>query len=172
MITIYTDGSNVYNGKPYSFGGCGFVVMHDNVPDAHVCSGQSYAPNLDCPVTNNRMELLAVIHALEFVEQEKLIGDEPSPIIYIFSDSQWVVNIANREWKIKANRELWSKFFALRTSLTNEYDCQIVIQWVKGHVGNVYNEMADDVAGKYCERAKPSIDELTRLKKSCGTNIL
>ena len=81
--------------------------------------------------TNNRMELQAVIEALMFVDDDRLV---------IHTDSKWVENCATGVWERKANRDLWGVY----ENLSNNRDIRFV--WVKGHSGNMYNDLVDNLA--------------------------
>ena len=93
--------------------------------------------------TNNRMELMAVIVALEAL---KIKGLSPT----ICTDSQYIVNAVTKRWLDtwiktdfkggKKNKDLWLKFYALAKDFT------ITFQWVKGHASNVYNNRCDQLA--------------------------
>lgn len=148
MIEIYTDGSNVHNGKPYSYGGYGFVIK---LPSGDIFEhGGKLEVNEKDPVTNNKAELMAIIKALEFVMEGKLEADH----IRIFSDSQWCVNCINKQWARKKNKDLWVQFGKKHASCIRHGHI-IQVTWVKGHVGIELNEQADRVAGEYCKMAKP-----------------
>ena len=148
MIKIYTDGSNVHNGKPYSYGGFAYVVVTEN---KHHVGGDSMSPNDKKPVTNNRAELNAIIYGLKNLSN--YIDDIPKRVT-VYSDSQWCVNTINGKWAMKKNLDLWRIFIKVR----NEYiklGIELNVEWVKGHAGNHYNEIADKAAGEYCRQAKP-----------------
>lgn len=148
MIEIYTDGSNVHNGFPHSYGGYGYVIkIHDEL----VTGGGSMQVNKIKPVTNNRAELLAIIEALNVV----LSSDLTDISIQLYSDSQWCVKCANGEWSMKKNIDLWTQFNKTKKECLRR-NIALSIQWVKGHDGLELNEMADDIAGSYCKKAKPS----------------
>ncbi|NQW42592.1 MAG: ribonuclease HI [Bacteroidetes bacterium] len=92
--------------------------------------------------TNNRMELMAVIVALETLKKEKLN-------IHIYTDSKYVCDAIDKKWvwgwqkkgwKDKKNIDLWKRFILL-------YDQHIVsMHWVKGHAGIEENEVCDVLA--------------------------
>jgi len=110
MVEIYTDGSCLknYGGGP---GGWAFVMLIDN--DEYQVSGG------DRNTTNNRMELQAVIEALSFNET-----------IYsykIYTDSKLILHCAKREWKRKANLDLWEIFDRVSKGKDIEWE------WVKAH---------------------------------------
>jgi len=146
-MIIYTDGSNVYNGKPYSYGGFGYVIVDG---DDIIEGGQSMPVNKMKPVTNNRAELNAIIHALDTVLSSMHL---PSHIT-LYSDSQWCVKCGNGEWGKKKNIDLWAKYNKMVKALRDR-DVVFELVWVKGHAGIELNERADGLAGWYCAQAKP-----------------
>lgn len=91
--------------------------------------------------TNNRMELTAVIHAMELC---RTYEDAE-----IFSDSQyvveginnWMYNWATRGWKNVKNEDLWKRAYSIKLS----HHC-LKVTWVKGHNGNRFNDLADRYA--------------------------
>jgi len=93
--------------------------------------------------TNNRMELMAVIAALEALTKEGLH-------IVIYSDSQYVVKAVEQGWLRnwmatdfkggKKNKDLWKRFHALMQKH------KIRFVWVKGHATNPYNNRCDELA--------------------------
>ena len=130
-ITIYTDGSA--KGNPGS-GGYGIVLISRDYRK-ELAEGFRLT-------TNNRMELLGVIVALESVKKER------SEII-IYSDSKYVVDAVEKKWVFgwekknfnrKKNSDLWMRFL-------NVYRKQRVsFFWVKGHANNKENERCDVLA--------------------------
>ena len=135
-ITIYTDGSA--KGNPGN-GGYGIVMM----------SG-AYRKELSQGfrlTTNNRMELLAVITAIESVKKE---GSE----ITIFSDSKYVVDAVEKKWVFgwekknfnkKKNIDLWVRFLKIYRKQ------KVSFVWVKGHANNKENERCDVLAVQAAE---------------------
>ena len=85
--------------------------------------------------TNNRMELMGVIKALQYLEERGLIED-----VEIVSDSQYVIGCATG-WKRNANNDLWDIY-----DKTAAKQKSISFEWVKGHAGHEYNERADKLA--------------------------
>jgi ribonuclease HI len=92
--------------------------------------------------TNNRMELLSVIVALESI---KKVNAE----VVLHSDSKYVIDSINLNWldnwqkigfKNKANVDLWKRFLKIR----NKHKVKYV--WVKGHAANVENNRCDELA--------------------------
>jgi len=130
-VTIYTDGAA--SGNPGQ-GGYGAVLL---------CNGQSKELSAGyVRTTNNRMELLAVIVALEALTQENCN-------VQIFTDSEYVVNAIEKGWlfqweriafKKKKNPDLWIRFLKVYRRQ------KVKFNWVKGHAGNLYNERCDQLA--------------------------
>tara|TARA_B100001250_G_C19814576_1_gene797607 strand:- start:438 stop:917 length:480 start_codon:yes stop_codon:yes gene_type:complete len=130
-IIIYTDGSS--KGNPGN-GGYG-IVMISGAYRKELAQGFKLT-------TNNRMELLAVIVALESVKKK------PSEII-VYSDSKYVVNAVEKNWVFgwekknfnrKKNPDLWIRFLrAYRKHIVS-------FVWVKGHADNKENERCDFLA--------------------------
>ena len=133
-ITIYTDGA--CSGNPGKGGWGALIQENDNETKI---SGS--AKN----TTNNRMELTAVIKALEFYEQPKEIE--------IFTDSkyvmqgitEWIKNWKNNQWKTSQKKDVKNKDLWLLLDLASEKH-NIEWNWVKGHAGDYGNEIADKLA--------------------------
>jgi ribonuclease HI len=104
--------------------------------------------------TNNRMELLAVIKALEKI---KVSGLQ----ITVFSDSKYVVDAVNQDWisgwkkryfaKVK-NPDLWRRFITLYDRLHPK------MVWIKGHNGHPQNERCDQLAVAASQQKKLQLD--------------
>jgi len=156
MIIVYTDGSNVFNGKPWSYGGYGYTIEYSGLKYEN---GQMLLPNLNEPVTNNRAELLAILDALEILIS---IGIKKETI-KLYSDSQWCIKCAMGEWKRKKNKDLWDRFIQIKHKLRLKGN-RLVFEWVKGHNGNEGNERVDYLASMYRDQAKPSSEQLNELK--------
>ncbi|GMO48704.1 MAG: ribonuclease HI [Termitinemataceae bacterium] len=139
MITIYTDGGCHGNPGP---GGWAYVVIKDGK-----LIGEN--SNSERDTTNNKMELSAVIAALEFAEKNK-IAEAGEDEITVLTDSQyvqkgiseWIKNWKRNGWRTKdkkavKNAELWQKLDALNEGKNISW------KWVKGHAGNTFNERCD-----------------------------
>ncbi len=153
QLTAYTDGSNTYNGFEYSYGGYGWVLVlsSPDEPEPQLIKGGGSMPvNKLQPVTNNRAELMAIISLLEYVHDNELFLCEE---LNIFSDSQWCVKSISGEWSTKKNLDLFVKFGKLRKQLKAN-GVTINVNWIRGHAGHVYNELADDLAGAYADLVK------------------
>jgi len=132
MINVYIDGSSKGNPGP---GGAGIVIRHDGqitsihgIPLGHV--------------TNNQAEFLALKHALGELKARFL---SRSPI-NILTDSQLAVGIFSLNWKAKANLDLVVEI----KGILREFP-QVTFTYVRGHNGNLGNELADSLAQRAAE---------------------
>lgn len=132
MINIYTDGACSVNP---GVGGWGAVIIHDSGKEEKIFGS-------DPETTNNRMEITAVIKSLEKVNEKNNIK--------IYSDSTYVINTITKNWKRNVNNDLWG----VLDKLIEGRDIQW--EWVKGHSGDKYNDIADKLA----------VDAITSLKKN------
>lgn len=143
-ITIYTDGAA--KGNPGN-GGYGAVMMSGK-HKKELSEGFRMT-------TNNRMELLSVIVALETIKTD---GAD----VQIFSDSKYVVDSVEKGWvfnwqkkgfKGKKNVDLWQRFLKVYPKHNVKFN------WVKGHAGNEYNEICDRLAVAAAESDNLLVDE-------------
>lgn len=144
-ITVYTDGSALGNPGPGGFG----IVLLSGPFRKEVSAGFRLT-------TNNRMELLSVIIALEMVKN-------PGSEITVYSDSKYVVESVEKRWVFgwvskgfegKKNADLWRRFLAIYPKH------RVKFVWVKGHADNVENERCDRLAVAAAnDRARHLIDE-------------
>ena len=146
-LFAYTDGACSGNPGP---GGWGVLLVAKN-NDKIINEKELYGGQGD--TTNNQMELLAAISALEAL-------DRPSKIKIITDSSyvkngvtQWLKNWKNNKWKTASkkpvkNAELWRRLDQAR--LRHE----VIWEWVKGHAGHIENERADELARKGMEPFK------------------
>ena len=131
MFHIYTDGSCLKN--PNGPSAWAFIFVEPSIQEElYLSSG--FSPNS----TNNRMELTAIIEAIEFIPFFPLENDE----FIIYTDSLWAKNCALGEWKRKANLDLWNRY----DNATRNISVPITIKWVKAHNGNKFNEAVDSLA--------------------------
>lgn len=140
LVDIYTDGACANNpGK----GGYGIVMMYkdknNTIHQKEFSKGFEYT-------TNNRMELMAVIDALNILKKPckiKLYSDSKYVIDAI--NQKWLDGWVEKNWKLNSknpvkNIDLWEKF------LTAQKNHEIEFIWVKGHNSNKYNEICDKLA--------------------------
>ena len=130
-IFIYTDGAASGNPGPGGYG----VVMIAGKFRRELAEGFRHT-------TNNRMELLAVIVALEKIKTD---GSE----VLVTSDSKyvidsvvkgWVFNWVKKGFKDKKNSDLWKRFLKIYRKH------EVKFQWVKGHNNHPENERCDALA--------------------------
>ena len=152
IIEIYTDGSaGPTNPGP---GGFGVIVVQKNKVKDEILQTISYREIGD--TTNNRMEMKAILWAMEnygmdtensddFVFQEiPIVYSDSSYAVNTFTD--WIFNWERRGWK-KANNQEPDNMDLLKQYLEMYYQgIRIDLRKVKGHAGNLYNEMADKLA--------------------------
>jgi ribonuclease HI len=144
-LTIYTDGGCSGNPGP---GGWAFIILQDTFQGTKVLAKKSGAER---DTTNNRMELMAAIAALESLKRHK---DAPKKFT-LYTDSQYLQKGMTewlKNWKLKGwrnsdkqpvkNQDLWQRL----DSLSGEFS--ITWTWVKGHAGNIYNECCDAMTQK------------------------
>jgi len=135
-VVIYTDGACRGNPGPGGWG----VWLRYGEHEKEMCGGE-----LD--TTNNRMELMAAIQALEILKR-------PCEV-HLYTDSQyvrkgiteWMANWKARNWRTAAkkpvkNEDLWRRLDAAVAQH------QVSWHWVKGHSGDVGNEKADALANQ------------------------
>lgn len=136
VVELYTDGACSGNPGP---GGWAYILKHPSTGKEIEGSGGERR------TTNNRMELLAVIHGLKRLTR-------PSKV-ELYSDSQYVLN-GLREWLASWKARGWktaSKKPVKNEDLWRELDelsqiHQLVFHWVRGHAGHPENERADELA--------------------------
>jgi len=130
-ITIYTDGASSGNPGPGGYG----AVLLSGKHRKELSQGYKLT-------TNNRMELLAVIVALEALKKE---GSE----VIIYTDSKYVADAVEKNWvfdwekknfKKKKNPDLWKRFLLVYRKH------QIKFKWIKGHANIPENERCDRLA--------------------------
>ena len=135
LVRIYTDGACRGNPGP---GGWGAVLFHgDKVKKLHGGEAET---------TNNRMELTAVIKALECLKGNKWPLEITSDSKYVLHGiTEWIEGWKKRGWRSASkkpvlNVDLWKQLDVLVQAH------EINWHWVKGHSGHPENEMADQLA--------------------------
>ena len=121
MIEIYTDGA--YSSSRNQ-GGWAFVVVKDNKVIYKEYNGL-------LNTTNNRMEIMGMLKALEYIKSNEL-----QLPIKLYSDSMYVIGTLTLNWKMKKNTDLWEILLPL-------VNPDIEYLHVKGHDGNRFNEECD-----------------------------
>lgn len=144
-LIIYTDGAA--RGNP-GRGGYGVILMWGD-KRKEISAGYRLT-------TNNRMELMAVIVALESLTKKNI------PLT-IYTDSQYIVNAIQQKWLDnwvrtdfkggKKNKDLWLRFY----NLAKDFDIKFV--WVRGHADNSFNNRCDELATSAADGDNLLIDE-------------
>ena len=144
-VIIYTDGSSRGNPGP---GGYGIVMQ-----DVDTSYKKEFSKGFK-KTTNNRMELLAVIIALEKLKK-------PNQEVHIYTDSKyvsdsvekkWVFNWESKGFKNKKNPDLWIRFLSVYKKH------KVSFFWVKGHNNNLLNERCDYLAVEASKQSNLNID--------------
>ena len=139
-VEIYTDGACSGNPGP---GGYGTILVHKDANG--IKHEKELSEGFKC-VTNNQMELLAVITGLEALKKPCYVT--------LYSDSKYVVDAFNNHridccikkgWKTAGkspvkNVDLWKRLLAAK----EKHEVEFI--WVKGHAGHEYNERCDALA--------------------------
>lgn len=131
-LIIYTDGASRGNPGPGGYG----AILKWGEHSKELSAGFRRT-------TNNRMELMAVIAALEAIKKEGLN-------IIIYSDSQYIVKAVEQGWLKKwlatnfsggkKNKDLWLRY----AELAKAHNIKFV--WVRGHADNEFNNRCDELA--------------------------
>ncbi len=151
MYIVYTDGSTGRNPGP---GGYSYrALLNGKVFDEF---SQGYFST-----TNNRMELMGAISALEALPENSEIK--------IVSDSKYVVDgagtyldlwIEDNELEGRPNADLWELLVEMR-----KRHKRVIYQWVKGHSGNEHNEWCDKAAKKVRSNEDGMLEDIPRIQK-------
>lgn len=143
LVIIYTDGACKGNPGPGGWG----VYMIYNEHKKEIYGGEQ-------ETTNNRMELMAAIMALEALKKKSRIKLYTDSKYVLKGITEWMNNWKKRGWKTSnkkpvKNEDLWRRL-----------DLAIIMHdinwiWVKGHSGNEGNEKADSLANKGVSEITP-----------------
>jgi ribonuclease HI len=142
-IEIWTDGACSGNPGP---GGWGALVRINGAEAEHYGGEAS--------TTNNRMELMAAISALESQPRGATIVLHTDSTYVKDGLTKWIINWKRNGWKNAAkepvkNKDLWIRLEAAASAHKVDW------RWVKGHSGHAENDRADALARKGCEEARP-----------------
>ena len=134
MIKVYTDGS--CHGNP---GNGGWALVDINEKDI------SYRAGFERNTTNNQMELMAAIKAIEFLSKYNDINLNTDSNYVRQGITNWILNWKRNNWKTSTkkavkNRELWERLDKLNVSKN------IIWSWVKAHNVDEFNNQVDQLA--------------------------
>lgn len=144
LLEFYTDGA--YSSKSEMGGWAAICVENEEIID----SQSGFEPY----TTNNRMELMAFLSALENIDTIETGNTK----VIIYTDSAYIANCLLDKWYIKwrdngwktsdkqpvKNQDLWVRILALYIKLHNKFGLEVIK--VKSHNGNKYNEIVDELA--------------------------
>ena len=147
-LFAYTDGACSGNPGPGGWGALLIAREGDTVVKTRELSGG------EAETTNNRMELLAAITALETLERGTALTIVTDSSYVKDGITKWIHGWKARGWKTAAkkpvkNEDLWRRLEAA----TARHD--VTWEWVKGHAGHPENERADELARAGMEPFKP-----------------
>ncbi|WP_411726272.1 ribonuclease HI [Methyloglobulus sp.] len=133
-VIIYTDGACRGNPGP---GGWGAMLSYKGI------TKELYGSERE--TTNNRMELLAVINALEALNKPSSVQVNTDSKYVLLGITEWMDNWKKMGWKTASkspvkNEDLWRRLDAAKSPHSIEW------KWVKGHSGDQGNDRADKLA--------------------------
>jgi ribonuclease HI len=145
VVEIYTDGACSGNPGP---GGWGAVLAY-NGHERELYGGEA------APTTNNRMELMAAIQALESLTRPSVIRLHTDSVYVRSGITSWLNSWKRNGWRTAAkqpvkNEDLWRRLDAAAAKH------EVHWLWVKGHAGNPGNERADALANRGMTEARAS----------------
>ncbi|MEO9822676.1 MAG: ribonuclease HI [Paracoccaceae bacterium] len=138
-LFAYTDGACSGNPGPGGWGVLLRAMNGDTIAKERELQGG------EADTTNNRMELLAAIHALEALERSSTITVVTDSAYVKNGVTSWIFGWKRNGWKTSSkkpvkNVELWQRLDTAQERHTVEW------KWVKGHAGHPENERADELA--------------------------
>lgn len=133
-VIIFTDGACSGNPGP---GGWGAILRYDQ-NEKELSGGE-------ISTTNNRMELMAAISALEALTKPVEVSLYTDSIYLREGITKWIHTWKARDWKTASKKPVKNKDLWVRLEAAMEIH-QIEWCWVKGHAGHVENEKADQLA--------------------------
>lgn len=150
---IYTDGG-CCNTSVYGEGGSAYVILQDNKIVSKCSKGF-------VQTTNNKMELLAIVSAVNALPERSRA--------LIHSDSQYAIKVLCGEWRAKTNH----KHISLFRDIVKSKGLDISFKWVKGHNGDLFNEMVDSMCTGEIEKivAKYNLPKNRFMKKKSSPQM-
>ena len=136
VVEIYTDGACRGNPGPGGWG----VLLRFNSQEKELWGGEA-------GTTNNRMELMAAIRALEALKRPSQVKLYTDSIYVMKGITEWIHDWKRKGWRTAdkkpvKNEDLWRRLDELRAKHDIEW------HWVRGHAGHPENERADQLANK------------------------
>ena len=142
MVEIYTDGACRGNPGP---GGWGAILRFDGT--------EKHLYGAEADTTNNRMELMAAIAALESLTSTCEIDLTTDSQYVMKGITEWIEGWKKRNWKTAArkpvkNVDLWQRL----DKIVSQH--KVKWHWVRGHSGHPENELADQLANRAIDEMK------------------
>ena len=136
-VVIHTDGACIPNPGPGGWG----ALLQQGSHELELCGGEAGE------TTNNRMELMAPIRALEALKRRSVVQIHTDSTYVRNGITKWVLGWAGNGWKTSAkqpvkNVDLWQELVAACARHEVEW------HWIKGHAGHEGNERADRLAAQ------------------------
>ena len=129
--SAFTDGSSD-NKNPLRPGGSAYIIFDSQGNEVKRMSKGFMG------VTNNKMELLAIVSVVNSLP--------PNSSVTIHSDSQYSINVLSGRWRASENLRIIN----LYRRLVAEKNIKVTFEWVRGHNGDEWNELCDQIArGEY-----------------------
>jgi ribonuclease HI len=149
-IIVFTDGACTGNPGP---GGWAAVIA---TPEGQVKELGGY----DSATTNNRMEMLGTLRALQYLENRTESVIVYTDSVYVIRGiTEWIWAWRSRDWKTAAgaevsNKDLWKELF---TAVNKRRDFGLEWKWVRGHTGVPGNERCDEIAVSFTKRGRADL---------------
>ena len=140
-ISIFTDGACRGNPGP---GGWGVLILLEG-EEITLYGGEN-------STTNNQMEMMAAIKALEYFQEKKSIELVTDSSYLKDGIEKWIHGWKKNGWKTSAKKQVKNQELWMKIDVLNNFH-EVKWKWVKGHSGHRENEIADLLANK-------GIDEL------------
>lgn len=153
-VEIYTDGSFLWPNQegyksPDRQGGWAYVFLANGKT---LCASGLLGKKNGHQSSINRCEMWAIISALARLADQDYVTYK---LVTVFSDSEYSVKMLRGDWIIKAhtkNRDMINAF-NLQYKRLKAKGTAVILNWIPGHSGNKYNDMADELAGKRLKEA-------------------
>lgn len=144
-VKIYTDGACCGNPGPGGWGYC-----YEDAHSKKILGNYGSDPE----TTNNRMEMMAVIQALERFQEDSFIEIYSDSAYFVNGATKWILNWIKNGWvnsggQSVKNVDLWKRYL----QAAGRHN-RVHLFWVKGHSGDKLNEIADKLAVKGAQEAK------------------